>query len=415
MDSSLGRRRVLQLTSAGVLGTALVGRTVAQRQRTVIVHPAGSSSRRGAVAAVRERQGRVRYTYENFEFIAASIPPSRRRELREDRRVRKLEDDGEVFLDDHKDKHEKGNEKDKSKGPEKGTCDNQPAQEPTWGYERINADIAHEYATGAGVDVAVIDSGIQSDHCDLAGGVGAGTSCLKNDPSSEDSGYHGTHVGGIIGARKNDVGVVGVAPEVTLHSVKVFGKGGTQESTLLCALDWCIENEVEIISMSLGTNKAKEAMKIAHTTAYDAGHLMVASAGNDGNDEDGSCEEDNVNPAPGGLTEVIAVSAMNSAEYDDYPLAFFSSVGPEVELMAPGLQINSTVPVNNYDLASGTSMACPFVSGAAALAWERVGATGPDVQARDRVRQALRDTAEDIHGCEDGFGLVRPDRLVQAL
>lgn len=409
MSHTPNRRQLLRTTGACLLGAGLAGRVGAQSGRDVFVHPSADYGRRGAAAAVRNRDGRVRYTYENFEFVAASVPPARVDDLREDRRVRRVERDGEVHLDGHKEGH------DRKKEPERGTCEDQPAEAPTWGYERINAEAAHEHATGRGVEVAVIDSGIQSDHCDLAGGVGAGTWCGKGSTSSEDVHGHGTHCAGIVGARKNDVGVVGVAPDVTLRPVRIFGQGSTKEGEVLCGLDWCIEAGVEILSMSFGNKKVSEAVSIGFSVAYDAGHLLVASAGNDGNDEDGDCEEHNVNAAPAGLPGVIAVAAMNDASYDDYPLAFFSSVGPEVELMAPGLQINSTVPVNDYALSSGTSMACPFVSGAAALAWERLGASGPDPATRDVVRRALRESAEDVHGCEDGYGVVRPDRLVASL
>ena len=167
---------------------------------------------------------------------------------------------------------------------------------------------------------------------------------------------HGTHCAGTIAATLNGQGVVGVAPAASLYGVKVLATGGSGNwSWLIAGLDWCIANGIHIASMSLGRDTAPVAVQTMCDLAFARGVLLVAAAGNSGGPVG----------APGKYGSVIAVSAIDSAN----ALAPFSCRGPEVELCAPGVDVLSTIPSNGYGRMSGTSMACPHVSGAAALAW----------------------------------------------
>ncbi|WP_255150862.1 S8 family peptidase [Halorarius halobius] len=267
------------------------------------------------------------------------------------------------------------------------------AESVPWGVDRIDGDVAHGAGeTGEGADIAVIDSGIDADHPDLASNLGAGyaveTCDTCTEPWGDDDG-HGTHCAGIADAVDDTEGVVGVATEATLHSVKVIGSDGyATVSGLAAGIEWTANQGYDVGSMSLGASSSYATLRDACRYAYDSGVLLVAAAGNDG------CNGCVRYPAAYG--SVVAVSATTSG--DD--LAYFSSSGAEVELAAPGEYVYSTVP-GGYGTKSGTSMACPHVAGAAGL----VMAHG---HSNTEARQLLRDTAEDIGLSSDaqGYGLV---------
>lgn len=289
-------------------------------------------------------------------------------------------------------------------------------QVPSWGHTRVFGnssaakDATYNTATGAGVDIAVLDTGIQQDHPDIAANVAGGVQITSDGDGWDDKDGHGTHCAGIAGAVDNNIGTLGVAPEANLWAVKVFHEGSGSLSDVIAGIDWSISHEKEIISMSF-TTTAKYSLTLAIEEAVEKGHLLIAAAGNGGTDGDGSCSDESVG-FPALHKDVVAVSAMNS----DETVASYSNVGSGVELMAPGSHINGPTPTDDYMKRSGTSMACPMVSGTAALAWEVLGASGPDTTHRDRIRTALGNNAESVLGtCEAGNGLVRPDRVINAL
>jgi subtilisin len=172
-----------------------------------------------------------------------------------------------------------------------------------------------------------------------------------------DYNSHGTHCAGTIAAVINGSGVVGVAPAAYLYAVKVLDKTGFgQWSYLIAGIDWCIDKKgMKVLSMSLGGSSAPSALETMCNAAWAKGALLVAAAGNNGG----------AVGVPARYKNVIATSAIDSTN----TLAYFSSRGPEVELCAPGVSVLSTIPGGSYGTKSGTSMACPHVSGSAALAW----------------------------------------------
>ena len=227
------------------------------------------------------------------------------------------------------------------------------------GVAQIKAPRAWDCSRGKAVKVFVLDTGIDFKHQDLSSNYKTGTSFVPTESSPMDFQSHGTHCAGTIAAAVNGRGVIGVAPKAYLYAVKVLNKNGSgQWSQLIAGLDWVGKKKgLRVASMSLGGSSAPSALEKACNSAYKKGVLLVAAAGNSG-----------AGPpvlVPARYKNVIAVSAIDSSNV----IAGFSSRGKEVELCAPGVNVLSTVPGNRYGRKSGTSMACPHVSGAAALTW----------------------------------------------
>jgi subtilisin family serine protease len=281
-----------------------------------------------------------------------------------------------------------------------------------WGVDRIDAelvwngtekgtDVVAGRNAGQGINVSILDTGIDYTHQDLAENVKGGHRFLGgiNDDDYMDDHGHGTHCAGIVAAVDNDEGVIGTAPEVNLYGVKVLNNSGVgYTSDLVKGIEWSVNNGMQIISMSLGTETYSASLHTACNTAYDAGLLLVAASGND--------NEYGID-YPAAYETVIAVGAIDQGDARcDYPGWWGSDWGPELELVAPGLDIYSTkYPGGGYIKRSGTSMACPHVTGAAALVWRAF----PDYN-NIQVRQRLQETAEDLGapGRDDwyGYGLV---------
>ncbi len=282
-----------------------------------------------------------------------------------------------------------------------------------WGVDRINAeliwngvegksDVAPGGNAGSGIAISVIDTGIDYNHPDLADNYEGGYDFVNEDSDPKDDNGHGTHCAGIIAARDNGAGIVGVAPEADLYAVKVMNSEGRGYiSDVIAGIDWSVKNNIKIISMSIGSTQDSTAFRNACDKAYNAGLLLVASAGNRGN-ADGTGDTVTY---PGRYDSVIAVAATDSANNR----ASFSSTGSDVELAAPGVSIYSTYLNNGYATKSGTSMACPHVTGTAALAWSAY----PDYT-NVQVRALLQETAEDIGttGKDDdyGYGMVNAEK-----
>jgi len=228
------------------------------------------------------------------------------------------------------------------------------------GITQIKAPDAWPSSQGQGIKVFICDTGIDSDHPDLVANLRTGKSFVTNESSTEDFHGHGTHCAGTVAAAFNNKGVVGVAPHAYLYPVKVLSANGSGNwSWLIAALDWITEKKgARIASMSLGGGSAPQALADMCAAAYDDGVLLVAAAGNSG-------PGNNTVGFPGKYPHVMAVSAIDSSD----TIANFSSRGPEVEICAPGVNVLSTTRGGGYGRMSGTSMACPHVSGVAALAW----------------------------------------------
>ena len=234
----------------------------------------------------------------------------------------------------------------------------EPAQVLPWGVDRIDAEWARPFK-GIGVKVAVIDTGIDKRHPDLAveGGINFVTYSLVKGPNpakwNDDNG-HGTHVAGTIAALDNSKGVVGVAPEVSLYAVKVLDRNGSGfVSDVIAGIEWAVNNGMHLANMSLTSNFGNTSLYNACNVARDAGLIMVAAAGNDGSAVD----------YPAAYDSVIAVAAVDITDN----VAHFSNRGTEIDVAAPGVSIFSTDAGGGYATLDGTSMAAPHVTGALAL------------------------------------------------
>ncbi|HAB51116.1 MAG TPA: hypothetical protein DCE80_02895, partial [Ignavibacteriales bacterium] len=254
--------------------------------------------------------------------------------------------------------------------------------------KKVNADNVWNLSNGSGIKVAVLDTGIwQHDDLILAGGV----SIVSNN--YYDSHGHGTKVAGVIAALLNNEGLVGVAPDVSLYPVKILHGSAGDLSDAIAGVEWVINNNMDIVSMSFGFSSYSQIFKEVLEEAYNNGILLVAASGNEGTDNILYMSK---------YSTVIAVGAVT--ENDD--LAYFSSYGFEQELVAPGVDINSTSLSNTYSVSSGTSLAAPHVAGVAAL----IKSYNKSLT-NEQIRAKLRNDALDLgqEGKDDifGYGLVQ--------
>lgn len=266
----------------------------------------------------------------------------------------------------------------------------------SWGVVRIGADDVTW--KGAGVKLAIVDTGIDYTHPELSAIYKGGYDFVNNDDNPMDDHYHGTHCAGIAAAAIGDMSTVGgVAPSIDLYAVKVLNSSGSGTwEAVIRGIDWCIANDIDIMSFSLGGSGTIPELGAAFQRAWNAGIVTIAAAGNSG----GSSISDTV-LYPARYDTVMAVAAMDNTD----TRASFSSTGPAVEVIAPGVNIVSAALGGGFRTASGTSMACPHVAGLAAL----VKAAHPD-WTNDQIRGQIRGTADDIYtsGLDwlSGFGIV---------
>ena len=272
------------------------------------------------------------------------------------------------------------------------------AQAVQWGVERVKAPAAWAKTRGAGVKVVVIDTGLDKTHPDLAGNIKGGWNAItKTDDFNDDHG-HGTHCGGNIAALDNEVGIVGVAPKAELYGVKVLDANGSGTfDDVIAGMQWAVDNHMAVASMSLGADQGNQALADMTAAMKKAGVTLIAAAGNSGG----------AVGFPGGYPEAIAVAAGDNNDQ----LADFSSRGPEVAVIAPGVDIYSLSKNGGYETMSGTSMATPHVAGLAVLYVSRHKGATPD-----QVRAALAAASVKLPGVPDvgqGAGLPLAVNLVK--
>lgn len=282
-----------------------------------------------------------------------------------------------------------------------------------YGVELVGADVATDAGvTGADADVAVLDTGIDSTHSDLAANLGESVAFVPGIGDVEGLGFpagqdddvvtsHGTHCSGTIGALDNSFGVTGVSTEATLHAVKALlgGVGAGSNAGVAAGLEFVADRGWDVANMSFGGPEPSAVLADAVADAHRRGVLLVAAAGNDGmvpSDPPASDPSSTVG-YPAAYDEVVAVGATDRND----GIAPFSSTGPAVEIVAPGVDVLSTAlpvnlrstreePIRRYVELSGTSFAAPHVTGAGAL----LMADGDlsNVEARER----LNETAADV-------------------
>ncbi|MEU4241235.1 S8 family serine peptidase [Actinoplanes sp. NPDC026619] len=274
-----------------------------------------------------------------------------------------------------------------------------PLRSYQWDLDTIRAPQAWERSTGAGAIVAVLDSGVNVGHPDLAAQVlpGADMTTGTEGPAHDVFG-HGTHVAGTIAAATgNGTGIAGIAPDVKILPVQVLNDNGSgQMSVAAQGVVWATDHGADVINLSISGASSEQSMTAAIAYARSRGTVVVASAGND---------RQKGNPAsyPAAEPGVIAVAATDQSDN----VASFSTAGGYVDIAAPGNAILSTyIQGSGYARMNGTSMAAPHVAAAAALLRSADPALTPD-----QIEQTLESSAVDLGaaGRDDDYGYGRLD------
>ncbi|MGD2177579.1 MAG: S8 family serine peptidase [Anaerolineae bacterium] len=393
---------LLVATVSGLMGTAVLGHQ-SERARVLIAfaHQPGPDEQ----ALVRRAGGTVGYSYHLVPAVAATLPETAIASLLANPNVLRVEPDLRAHAVDTE-------------------LDN------AWGVKRIGSGTVHTAGNkGTGVRIAIVDSGVDYGHPDLNDNYVGGYDFVQDDADPMDVYGHGTHVAGTACAEDNGngvddqtgtFGVVGVAPECALYSLRVLDdEGYGSSSDIIAAMQWAVDNSIHVANLSLGWDRDPGAtVKAAFDNAWNSGLVTVAAAGNSGNPPG----KGNSVIYPAKYDSVIAVAATD----DQDGRASFSSTGDEVELAAPGASVFSTwndtdshydpQPVCRledgvdtcYKYGSGTSMASPHVAGTAALVIAaNAGWTN------DQVRTQLQSTADDLgdagRDAQYGYGLVDAD------
>lgn len=261
---------------------------------------------------------------------------------------------------------------------------NDPMYNSQYAPQRINMPAAWDLNIGAAtVKIAIIDSGVDYTHPDLAGKVTKGKDYVNGDADPMDDNGHGTHcAGNAAGNTNNGVGIAGIGFNCSLAAFKVLGAGGSglTSDTTQAIID-ATDMGVDVISMSLGSAGESAAEGDAVNYAWNKGVVLVAAAGNDGVTD---------HHWPGAFTNCICVGASDSVDGQ----ADFSNFGADwVDVAAPGVDILSTLPGNTYAAESGTSMATPVVAGLVGLMKSYAPAS-----TNAELRTALEDNCDDIGG-----------------
>lgn len=280
-----------------------------------------------------------------------------------------------------------------------------------WGITKVDAQNSWNSGyTGLGVKIAVIDTGVDLDHPDFAGtsetdsAIAGGISEVDYTTSYEDDNGHGTHVAGIIGARQNGTGVIGIAPNASIYAVKALDSSGSgYVSSIIGGINWAIENNVDIINMSLGSKNSSTALQNACDIAYyNNDILLVAAAGNSGTKSVNVKSPTDTIEYPARYNSVISVGAIDSSN----KRASFSSTGKELEVVAPGVKILSDYLNGDTAAFSGTSMASPYAAGDLALLKE-----ANPLYTNAQLRSLLDSSATDlgVTGKDNlyGYGLIK--------
>jgi subtilisin family serine protease len=273
--------------------------------------------------------------------------------------------------------------------------------ESLWNLEVIGTYHGQKRATGQGIDIGIVDTGIDYMHPQLKSKFGdvKGYDFVEEDLDPMDKEGHGTHVSGT--ACSDDYGV---SLESRLFAVRVLDEEGYgPESDVIAGIEWCIKNNIDVVNMSLGSAHASRAFEAICCKAYDQGIVLVAAAGNEG-----------YGPSyPASFDESVISVAATDHQNKHAP---FSNIWETNDISAPGVGIMSCFPGGRYTSLSGTSMATPHVTGTIALAMSLFKQDSYEIeQVLGKTAQHLKSDSNYRNSWVFGEGLVRVDRLIDNL
>lgn len=263
------------------------------------------------------------------------------------------------------------------------TTPNDPEYSQQWAWTKTQTNLAWDTAKGSpDMVVAVIDSGINFDHPEFAGKTVAGIDYVNNDNDPTDDNKHGTAVSGVIAALTNNgVGVASGCWNCRIMPVKVMGNDGKgATSNIVKGIQYAADKGAKIINMSIGGSGTSAAQESAIKYAAGKGAVLVASAGNNGNDEP---------QRPAIYPETISVAATDQAD----KLTSYSSFGPHIDIAAPGQARTAAHDGPTYITINGTSFSAPTVSAIIGLLWSAVPNATP-AQLRDAIQTTTEPCCE---------------------
>lgn len=349
-------------------------------QKKVIVVLKDKSSTKDKSSKLKTK-GKIVKELDNVHIITTTLSDTEINDLKKDKNVTSIEEDSKIFAV-------------------------QDIETTDWGITKVGAEKSWTSGyTGAGVNIAIIDTGVNSSHPDLLGAIAGGVSEVSYTTSYQDDNGHGTHCAGIVGARQNGTGIVGIAPQSSIYAVKALDNSGSgNTSDIIAGIDWAIGQKMNIISMSLGSQTSSTALQSACNSANSNGILVVAAAGNNGTAKV-SKNTDTIN-YPARYDSVIAVGATDSSNNR----AYFSSTGKELDVVAPGYQIVSDNYTGGTIIKSGTSMATPYVAGDIALL-KQAHPTYTSTQIRALLEGSCKDLGATGVDSLYGHGLIQAPSL----
>lgn len=278
-----------------------------------------------------------------------------------------------------------------------------------WQLLKFNLPDKWKLSQGEGVKIAVIDTGCDLDHPDLKNNLLEGRNFVERKKDPEDRNGHGTHISGIICAENNDVGVVGVAPKSKIVPIKALNdQGNGSPKDVEDAVYWAADQGCDIITMSLGSPNKMESIRKAIIYALSKKCVTFCAAGNAGKTHEIFY--------PANYSETIGIGAID----ENFERASFSCTGSDLDFLAPGVKIFSTVPDNWYAYMSGTSMSNPFAVGCAALLLSYVRNNNINLKLendndyRNLLKKntiSLKDPNFSKNKFFEGFGIIDPSHF----
>lgn len=278
-----------------------------------------------------------------------------------------------------------------------------------WQLLKFNLPDKWKISQGEGVKIAVIDTGCDLNHSDLKNNLLQGKNFVEPKKDPVDVVGHGTHIVGVICAENNDIGIVGVAPKSKVIPIKALDdEGNGTPENIEKAIRWAADQGADIITMSLGSPNKIDSIRKAIIYALNKKSITFCAAGNAGRTHEIFY--------PANYPETIGIGAID----ENFERASFSSTGNDLDFLAPGVKIFSTVPNNWYAYMSGTSMSNPFAVGCAALLLSYIRNNNLNIKLDndEDYRNILKKHTISLKNPEfsknkffEGFGIIDPSQF----